>query len=587
MYMTLHCRFIMGCLILAAMFFGARGLRAEKPPEAPSSAITSGFDALRPLADYAASRLDAKDAVFPEAFVQDRAPRDIILAVSDGIAPAQVHHGGGAGWREAIDRAIAKISDRAPSGGIELTFVTARRPIGQLMLSRRIVVEHGLEGIHVAGEVNWIIPPTRLVAGGMLGSRGLIRWYALADAYAADVRARGAEPDIAAFAGADADAITGVSFFISAGGIEPLYRGHRRVETLSDGMLLDAAKRGGEYLIRSVREDGRFDYLYKPSSGKPGDGYNILRHAGTIYAMLELYETTRDKALLIAARRALDWMRSQCRPMRHGDVETLVLVEGDEVKLGGNALAILAITQYIVVTGDRSMLADALALERWIRAVQDPNGRFGTHIQIFSSGAVRPFESAYYPGEAILALLRLPRIVPDEARLDSADRAARWLITFRDIGLRADELPADHWLLYALNELHRERADDLYLDHAMKIARGIVDSQTRQSQWEDVVGSWGDARSTPASTRNEGLLAAYALARDFNREEDARKIRAALEWSMRFQLQCQFGRESVLHYPDPARTLGGVRGSLVDDEIRIDYVQHFISAALAMRGAME
>ena len=185
--------------------------------------------------------------------------------------------------------------------------------------------------------------------------------------------------------------------------------------------------------------------------------------------------------------------------------------------------------------------------------------------------------------------MRTDAIDPSPARLDAAEKGAEWLINVRDIGLRPHELQADHWLLYALDDLYRQRPKQLYLDHAMKIAQGMIGAQVLESPFEDHIGSWlkPPPRATPASTRNEGLIRAYRLARDFHRPDDARAIREALERGMKFQMQCQLGPAAVMLHPDPQRALGGVRGSLYDDEVRIDYVQHFISAQLGMYQLME
>ena len=54
-----------------------------------------------------------------------------------------------------------------------------------------------------------------------------------------------------------------------------------------------------------------------------------------------------------------------------------------------------------------------------------------------------------------------------------------------------------------------------------------------------------------------------------------------------FQLQTQFRPESVLYLKDPERSLGGFHRSLTNFEIRIDYVQHNISALLALYRILE
>ena len=87
-------------------------------------------------------------------------------------------------------------------------------------------------------------------------------------------------------------------------------------------------------------------------------------------------------------------------------------------------------------------------------------------------------------------------------------------------------------------------------------------------------------RSTPTATRTEGLSAAYELARDFGSDEEADEILEAVVLGLRYQMSTQFAPPSAMYLPNPARCLGGVRRSLTSFEIRIDYVQHHLSAAL-------
>ena len=146
------------------------------------------------------------------------------------------------------------------------------------------------------------------------------------------------------------------------------------------------------------------------------------------------------------------------------------------------------------------------------------------------------------------------------------------------------QLIHDHWLLYALNELHRFRPDPMYLEHALRIVEAIQAGQNRNPAFPDWAGSFYDPpRSTPAATRAEGLAAAYQLARDFVSPARAEAILETLESTVAFQLHTQFQPESVMYFDAPQRALGAFHRALNHHEIRIDYVQHNISALLGLR----
>ena len=376
-----------------------------------------------------------------------------------------------------------------------------------------------------------------------------------------------------------------LSYFSDGDEVVDLYRQHRTFDTLSPEELVSAALAASEYLTRSVGPDGKFVYIYYPKSDSVPDDYNILRHAGAIYAMLEVYDVTGDRDLLEAAERAIGYLVTMAQPCEAEELETEVLciVEDGEVKLGGNALAIIALAKYTELTGNQEHYPLMVALGNWMRSVQGFDGEFKVHLLDLASGKSSSFRSDYYPGEALLALMRLYTLDSDPAWLDSAEAGAEWLITVRDSGLDTSELAHDHWLLYALNELYRQRPQELFSEHAFKISDAIIAAQNRNPQYPDWLGSYNQPpRSTPTATRSEGLFSTYLLARDHGYEDRAAAILEALKLNVAFQLSTQFRPESVMYLKDPQRSMGGFHRSLDNYELRIDYTQHNISALLGL-----
>ena len=136
-----------------------------------------------------------------------------------------------------------------------------------------------------------------------------------------------------------------------------------------------------------------------------------------------------------------------------------------------------------------------------------------------------------------------------------------------------------------LDELHRITGDERYASHAARIAEAIVAAQRTVSPYPYWIGSFYDPpRSTPTATRAEGLTAAARLARRTGADETA--LIEALERMAGFQLHCQITAENDLYLPRPDLARGGFRRSLTNWEIRIDYVQHNVSALLGLRSLL-
>ena len=87
--------------------------------------------------------------------------------------------------------------------------------------------------------------------------------------------------------------------------------------------------------------------------------------------------------------------------------------------------------------------------------------------------------------------------------------------------------------------------------------------------------------------RSEGISQAFRLAVLRGDEEKADRFGLAVIRSARFMLHHQFTPENSYYLKNPERALGGNRGSLIHNDIRIDYNQHAMSAVLTTLGAAQ
>ena len=159
----------------------------------------------------------------------------------------------------------------------------------------------------------------------------------------------------------------------------PLYRGNPESPEVAPAALLEAARSGGDYLLRHHHPEGFFNYSYETKRDLYNDDYNLLRHAGTCYALAELYLATGDRRYLDAARLGLGTLLAKARPPKteHRDAAFEAIVSpGEEAKLGGAALAVLALMRYQEASGDDSWLGRARKLALFLAFQQEPSGHF-------------------------------------------------------------------------------------------------------------------------------------------------------------------------------------------------------------------
>lgn len=351
--------------------------------------------------------------------------------------------------------------------------------------------------------------------------------------------------------------------------------------TPTSNTLLNSAILGGNYLINATGNNGFFLYEYDPINNDKSDSYNILRHAGTIYSMLQLYDVTGNQELLSKAEIAIQYLLEFEKP--YGN--TSVIVYNNEIKLGGNGLAILALAEHAKITGDMRNLKTMQNLALYIKDSQNDSGGFVSK-RYYSTGHKSDFDSLYYPGEAILSLCRLYSIDNNETWLDISEKGAMYLIEQRS-DIPTTDLVHDHWLVIALNELYRYRDKHEYFDHSMRIAESIMSKQTdgviKKTTDPNIIGSYSLPRSAPTATRTEALIAAFHLANDFGNDlSKTQKILNAVSLGIQFQLRTQFIEDNMENVLYPEKAIGGFFDSLNNYIIRIDYVQHNICSILGL-----
>jgi hypothetical protein len=350
------------------------------------------------------------------------------------------------------------------------------------------------------------------------------------------------------------------------------------------------------YLEKHVQPNGRFHYLtnLNPEAEIDPAEYNILRHCGTLYAMgqaAELYPDAVDKETMV---RAADYIRKNClSPLPGADRPNLgVWTEpeitksqwGRELKLGGTGLGILG---FLAVERQVPgyMNTDTLALlAESILAMQRPNGRFEA-IYEARQGQFSDHISAFYPGEAILALLQLYQMDEKERWLEAALNGLKFIVNARK-EVDIFDLPADHWILLATNELFAGIPEEKYagdhaaiLDQGRRIAQKMVNTSKQNPSDSLYFGAFNSSGSTTSlGTRLEGLV---SFGVHLDEAEDAALI-ADLKQAVHFGLgYVQEARVrqgplqgGVTRLPEHLRKL---KPNPVNSQIQIDNVQHVMS----------
>jgi len=361
----------------------------------------------------------------------------------------------------------------------------------------------------------------------------------------------------------------------------------------------EAIDRFASYLMRSTKKDGMFKYrINMDSTVKVKDKYNILRHAGAIYAMCIYYERCPNENMRSAIKRAGRYLRDESilpislkdnmlaiwsKPEVNGSDKPL------QIKLGGTGLGLVALLSIEKISPGFTPLPVLKALGQSIVYMQKEDGSFYSKYIPSMGGLQDKWQSLYYPGEAALGLLMLYEKDPSNVWLQAAYQALEYLARSRE---NSTYVPADHWALLATekilsleknNEFPISRA--LLINHAIQICETMLLDQVDNPKRPEYDGGFsGDGRTTPAATRLEGLLAALSFLP--SNLEIRNRINSSIPRGISFLILAQI-KEGEFAGAMP-RAVGRKQGNSSDvekfnrrvTEVRIDYVQHAMSAMI-------
>lgn len=234
--------------------------------------------------------------------------------------------------------------------------------------------------------------------------------------------------------------------------------GRRRI-TADRRTVEELARKTSEYLSGIIDKKGKFIYGYYPIDNQELEGYNILRHAGTIWSLIMQYDMCRDEGLVPVIDSAVDYLKKY---IHQKDSKTAFVVDGTRLNVGGNGLALLALTTYAEVFGTSKHNALIRQLANGIINMQKKDGSYIHTLDKKTYKTAEEYIIIYYDGEAAYGILKAYGILGDKKYLTAASKACDYFVKKDYASLHS------HWMSYVFNEITKYLPYERYFEFGLK-----------------------------------------------------------------------------------------------------------------------
>ncbi len=358
-------------------------------------------------------------------------------------------------------------------------------------------------------------------------------------------------------------------------GFFELYRGHQllRPEDLKPELVEKATADALDYFTRHQLEDGSFDYIYTIHDGALLGGQSTIRQAGGTYSLCKGAAHFQTPERIATCKKALDLFASKEVTNEAGDA----YLNWEGTRLGLTALATLAMAEF-TVDEDYKELASRLT-DSMVKLI-GPDGRMEVD---FTGKPGSENSQQFFPGEALLAIVRMTARYDNPTWREGLERAFEYYVPFwREQGSSAF-VP---WQSLTWAEMYFVTGERKYADFAFELIDWSQARQNRTSYGTWARDDYGGALTQTLSvapnfstaTHCEPVARVIEAARDLGEDAKAERYLDRLRHALRFSLQLIVQEKDLFYLEDPTPALGSVRYRLGDDEVRIDGVQHFVTA---------
>jgi len=336
----------------------------------------------------------------------------------------------------------------------------------------------------------------------------------------------------------------------------------------SDELVARHAAIHARYLVKHLRHDGSFHLTYEPFQDSVSEQIDLPRVAHGAWVLARAYKILGGDDLKNAADRVIQFLLNR---VSH-DGESIWLTNDDETSSISELSFLLLALSNLPANDSRRAEIDQMAASLW-SCVELPQGRISTHREAKSSSEV--FQD-YFPGQALLALAQAAEQIPsriDEEKLHRSFQYYRHRFRYRR------HFGQVSWLMQAFSRWWGVTGDSSFADLVFEIADWLLGYQ-QEKTGAFINDHQPDTPGFTTALYLEGIAAAKNLADSLKDDERFQNYSHSFAQGSSFLDRLIIQERDRFILPNLDLALGGLRQSLHYSAVRIDFVQHSLSAIL-------
>ena len=357
---------------------------------------------------------------------------------------------------------------------------------------------------------------------------------------------------------------------------------------LSEQSLREVILNGASFGVVSQEKNGHFGYEYVPAEDQYRNDDNMIRQAGMLFMLSEVYkhQTHKDQKIAETIEKSINYFKTQTIKSRtsDGNFSCITNKPGTKVcSLGTASLALIGILNYIEAQPDKkSQYKDLVAqYKQYLVAARFPDAGYSGRYTL--TNGFGKDESAFYNGEAMLALVKYYQYHQDESVKHLLFDSFAYL----------DNQPAPDpnlylWIMAALKDMQQLWPQEAFVTYTSEFTNTRLNT----------------ARLLHFTPRNhcalyEGLTSAYSILEEEKSGTDLNILYDEIEFGLSrtaylqvdqknsYQLTATPEKITLLKIPNLTIAKGGFLTATDQLTERIDFTQHCVSSYLQKLTAVD